>query len=347
MLDDVFSSRSVKEIRDRRLRYLDSKAEFEVLRHDGAYRILMGLSDQPKHGAKIRKADAINPARPRDQERIRAVHTAATSSGAIISASAEFSERRDTTIDFLKRSILLSDGVTSYANSVRVIFTDRARDLDDEATWRAPPCLLAVASGPLHRCLEVEACSGGKITRLSTLLRRAHQKFSPQIQMGAESRRLSTTYFSTAFSGAKRRIARTRLEISYTQSEYWSEMRCDSALAKLEDKSYVLAPYVSRAEYVGIVSAILHSPKFADQMARRRKDANVATILRRAIQPENAEYLLNGSRFLCMRREAIAGNTPVGTATNEAVGDYVAHAPLFPGPQISRFYVINTPNSKI
>ena len=69
-------------------------------------------------------------------------------------------------------------------------------------------------------------------------------------------------------------------------------------MAKLEDQSYVLAPYASRAEYVGIVSDILHSPKFEDQMARRHKDASVATISRMATQPGNIEYLLNGARFL-------------------------------------------------
>ena len=97
-------------------------------------------------------------------------------------------------------------------------------------------------------------------------------------------------------------------------------------MAKLEDQSYVLAPYTSRAEYVGIVSAILRSPKFADQMARRHKEASVATIPRMAIQPENIEYLLNGARFLRMRSGVGAWAFPVGTAPGELAEGYVVLA---------------------
>ena len=195
MIDDVLSSRSVKEIRGRFLRYLDSKGEFEILRHGGAYKILMGLSDHPKRGAKIRRVAGATPAKICELERIHVAHTAATAGGVIISAGAEFSERRDITIEFLKRSLLLSDGAATYANSVRVLFTGRARDIDDESARKVFPCLLAVSSGPLHRCLEIEACPGGEITRLSSLLLMAHRKFSPQMQMGPAHRRPSMAYF--------------------------------------------------------------------------------------------------------------------------------------------------------
>ena len=65
--------------------------------------------------------------------------------------------------------------------------------------------------------------------------------------------------------------------------------------------------------------AMLTLSDFNDQLSRRGKNSSAAQVLRRALDPENIEYMLNGSRFLC-RQPAIAGaDYPIGTCGNEAM----------------------------
>ena len=155
---------------------------------------------------------------------------------------------------------------TDYSPYARLIFTDRARDLDDATTWEAFPNLVAVAADQLHRCLEVEACSGGKTTRLSALLRKARRKSPPPTSAMVATR--GSLYFSCARDGAHRRLARSKEERKYMDPSYWKPDMREESLAKLEE-DYIRKPFTSRAEYFQVVMALLRSPLFADQMARR------------------------------------------------------------------------------
>ena len=157
LLGDVCASQSVATIRGRCLKYLAGAGEFEIPRRDGTYKLPMSLSSQPKQGAKIRKNENSRASLNESRERLHVAHTVATADGAAIAASAEFSERQEITIASLKRSLMPRGRDTDYSPSVRLIFTDRARDIDDATTWEAFPNLVAVAAGPLRRCLEVEA----------------------------------------------------------------------------------------------------------------------------------------------------------------------------------------------
>ena len=93
LLEDVCASQSVASIRGRCLKYLDDAGEFEIPRCDGNYKLLMSLPNQPGYGSEIRKNE--NPRAPlnESEERIRVAHTVATTAGADIAESAEFSER--------------------------------------------------------------------------------------------------------------------------------------------------------------------------------------------------------------------------------------------------------------
>ena len=57
ILDDILSFSNARLIRGRCMRRLNSQGEFDVVRRDGTYKMLMSLSGQPKHGAKIRCVD--------------------------------------------------------------------------------------------------------------------------------------------------------------------------------------------------------------------------------------------------------------------------------------------------
>ena len=54
ILDDILSFSITMLIRGLCMRHLNSQGEFDVVRHDGTYRMLMSLSGQPQNGAKIR-----------------------------------------------------------------------------------------------------------------------------------------------------------------------------------------------------------------------------------------------------------------------------------------------------
>ena len=115
------------------------------------------------------------------------------------------------------------------------------------------------------------------------------------------------------------RLRRTEEEMRTTEQVNWTARRCKKELQVLEDDEYIRRPFESRAEYVSLLTALIRSPEYACQMARRHKDATVETILRRATTPENIEYLLNGSIFLASKLPGERGIYPIGTTTNEAL----------------------------
>ena len=205
-----------------------------------------------------------------------------------------------------------------------MVFTDRPRDFDHDDYWATFPALQAIASDPLHRCLEVEGCSGGKVTKLSSALRRIHRKFAPSALHERPSVAANRSpYFSQREAKCAKTLAISRREALALDSARWNQERCKSALSKISRDEYIQKPFRGRAEYVELVMALVHSDEYADQMGRRNKDATVGSILRRCTDPATVEYLLNGSRYI--EAASPIGNIrppPIGTTTNEALADY-------------------------
>ena len=90
-------------------------------------------------------------------------------------------------------------------------------------------------------------------------------------------------------------------------------------LKKLDSGEYLADPFASRGEYVELVMAMLTLSDFNDQLGRRNKKSSAAQVLQRALDPENIEYLLNGSRFLCSQSGIAGVDYPIGTCGNEAL----------------------------
>ena len=111
----------------------------------------------------------------------------------------------------------------------------------------------------------------------------------------------------------------TEEEMRTTEQVNWAVRRCKKELHVMEDDAYTRRPFESRAEYVSLLTALIRSPEYACQMARRHKDATVETILRRATTPGNIEYLLNGSIFLASKLPGGRGIYSIGTTANEAL----------------------------
>ena len=114
-----------------------------------------------------------------------------------------------------------------------------------------------------------------------------------------------------------------RLKLSIAEEEIrsdknWGARRSNMTLRKLERPDYIDRPYTDRAEYIELLMAIAHAPKYADAMSRRNKDSTAMDILYRAMDTENVEYLLKGSRHLCVALWSGNAGGLVGTCGNEA-----------------------------
>ena len=191
--------------------------------------MLMSLSGQPKHGAKIQiaKRETALGAHRKIPETYRrhVVHTLTTVSGATIAASAEYSESRAITADFIRRSLLDESAGDSYLRQVRILYTDRARDFDRADYWAFLPGLLDIARDPTHRCFEVESCSGGKITKLSSALRKVRRKFTPSDTAAIQRGDVSNQGYFILRKGAAREIRRNSKEANHLLEEEGGRMR--------------------------------------------------------------------------------------------------------------------------
>ena len=134
ILEGGLSFTSVSSVRRRCADYLFNNGEFRAMRRDGAYKVIMSLSGQPRRGVRFRKYVEIADWGNREAAGgIQVVRTLRTLSGATIGASARFSGSRSVKLDCAASA--LSGESREYASSCEVVFTDRAMDLDRRSTW--------------------------------------------------------------------------------------------------------------------------------------------------------------------------------------------------------------------
>lgn len=87
-------------VRAKCIAMLNTRKEFAILRHDGAYKMHMSMNTLPRRCAGPRASelrDAI--------DRLRVSHTLTTGTGATVGALAAYCERRDIKISFTEESL--------------------------------------------------------------------------------------------------------------------------------------------------------------------------------------------------------------------------------------------------
>ena len=229
--------------------------------------MLLPANKQPKHGARIRASELVDGV-----DRLHVVHTLTTGTGATAGAEASFSESSDNTIAFIRDTLSVPDSTARYAESARILFSDRARDLDRPDTWAVLPNMLCVASDPLRRCLEVESCFGGKKSPLSANLRRLHMKFSPIVAArGTDASSKRRSFYSRSRPCGASRLERSASEEAALRESRWTPSRCAAQIMQLECPEYVRSPFKSREEYVSMIMAFIHLPEYKGEMRRRHK----------------------------------------------------------------------------
>ena len=127
------------------------------------------------------------------------------------------------------------------------------------------------------------------------------------------------TFYARRNPDHKERISPSLGEISAQDGKYWSQKKAKKALKKLESDEYLGETFASREEYVELVMAMLTLSDFDGQMGRRSKKSSAGQILRRALDPENIEYLSDGIRFLRNQPGMAGVDYPIGACGNEAI----------------------------
>ena len=90
---------------------------FEILRHDGTYKMFTSSDKQPKRGARIRESELAG-----GFDRLHVAHTLTTGVGATAGAKASFSESRDNTTAFIRDTLSVPDSASRYAAAVHILF---------------------------------------------------------------------------------------------------------------------------------------------------------------------------------------------------------------------------------
>ena len=309
----VVSGPLARRVVSRCFEFLTDTGEFEILSHDGTYKVAMGIIGQPHHGLKTRRRP-VGSAAPSSQrgDEVHVVQTLRTKSGCTCGAAGSYSEGRQFVRSFLERAI---QGDKRRFSQVRMLFTDSPEKVDAKSIHQLFPQLRCVAADPLHRILEVEGFFGKARTELSAALRLVHAKFSPRadFHLGAES----GGFFSKMRASAGKTAADTADELSLKR-DFAPRREADILIQRLADPGYLDAPFRSRHEYMELICALI--VKFNNQMGRTNdKGRTLLGVLRSALNPATVEYLLNGSRYLCGNLAARGNRLPVGTAGNEAL----------------------------
>ena len=305
---------TTKKILRRGMEFLTDDRDFEVLTHDGTYKVTLGIIGQPGHGIRVRTEDG--PPGNTDRARRAAeakgdqhvVQTLRTKDGCSRGVAGSFSESAELVWAFVKEPL---GGNAESLSQVRLLFSDSAEKLDTARFFSLMPDLLRVAAGPLHRALEVEGFYGQAKSNLSVALRALHAKFTQtdgfqQEKKGAFfSKGLNSRVPATKYSAKECRLLEALAPAD----------TADEIAAKLRDPTYAGTPFRSRYEYEIRLCALV--VRYESEM--HRKNAKGRTLLCVMRSAAAAEYLLKGMRYTC--REITPGPTPlpVGTTGNEAL----------------------------
>ena len=147
--------------------------DFEVITHDGMYKVAMGLIEQPGHGVAVRRQKGGPP-----KGEIHVVQTLRTKSGCTCGVMGAFSEGSAFVWSFVKTSLAGGRALTQ----VRLFLTDSPGTMDTASMFALLPELVCVAADPPRRALEVETLFGKSRSGVSAALRKLRRKFAPKSQ---------------------------------------------------------------------------------------------------------------------------------------------------------------------
>ena len=119
---------------------------------------------QKRHWSEIRRIDGAGRRAAVDQNSgktsARVENALTTAGGATVETPTEYSESRAITMDSIRNRLWGELVCGKYLIHERTVYIGRARGFGRGAYWALIPNLTAIASDPLHSCIEVESCPG-------------------------------------------------------------------------------------------------------------------------------------------------------------------------------------------
>ena len=194
----VVGSPLARRVVSRCFEFLTGAGEFEILAHDGTYKVAMGIIGQPHHGLKTRRRPVgTGPPTSQRTDEVHVAQTLRAKNGCTCGAAGSYSEGTNFVRSFLENTI---QGDERRFSQVRMLFTDSPEKLGAKNIRRLFPELRCVVADPMHRILQVEGFFGKGRTELSSAMRLLHAKFTPRanFHLGAESGGLFSKMMASA-----------------------------------------------------------------------------------------------------------------------------------------------------
>lgn len=183
---------------------------------------------------------------------------------------------------------------------VLLLFSDNPEGVDKPELYDMLKELLCVAMDYLHPAMKVETASGGKVTPLSSLLRRCLKKFKQNSDDGKPYYRSGMETMNVP-----------RLDIVIASM---SEKQATRRLNCIKRSGYSSSGYQNGAAFLNDVAALCKL--FPKEMRKKTgKTSTIKSSLRHATRPEGLEYLMNGCRFAAHHPDIKLMD---GTTRNEA-----------------------------
>jgi len=281
-----------KHIASRGRELLLEREAFRAVTVDCAFKFLLSVKGQPKHGAKPSAGD--------ERKGMHAVATARSLDGCMFLAKALPSEHPPSLLPTLA-------AVPGVFQQLEILGVDRPRDWDVPTTYLGLPSLLCIMGEPMHIVFAASSCYGSSMRPgIVTSLRKAAEKWCAPGTTPWLQRPLYRSIDGKSF------------ELSAAESSWWTapSFAAEAAavfLKKLNER----APYATRLEYVKTIAAI--KVIYSTELHRKSADnkTTLGEILGRAVEWRHIEYFANGSKWRAMRsidRQAMAN----GTVGNEA-----------------------------
>lgn len=287
----VEAIKKYSHIRVRCHEQLQSRGAFRAITLDGAFKYLLGVVGQPRHGAKRTEND--------NRDGIHVVVTGRTIDGCMFFAEAFGSESPVTVLPRLA-------AIPGVFEQTQVLGVDRPRDWDSPLVFAGLPLLRAVFGDFHHVVFAVASCFGARLKPgVVSFLRMVAMKWCAA---GTNSW-LETQLYSRTRGTAP---MLTDSEQSAFQTPPFTMRGADRYLNRLD----TTVPFRSRYEYLIVMGAIKF--RYTDQLHRKTGDnkTTLGQVINMAAQTEMVEYYANGARWRSANGITPAQMCP-GTVGNE------------------------------
>ena len=251
---------------------LQERQAFRAVTVDCAFKFMMTVKGQPKHGAPRREWQG--------DQGLHAVATARSQDGCMFAAIPLPAEHPPTIVADLA-------AIPGVFQQLEILGADRPRDWDTVAVFAALPSLQCVMGDPMHLVFAASSCYGSsKSPGVVKSLRKLAEKWCAL----GEANWLMRPFYRR-LSGRDRPL--TPREAMCVEAPRMTTQQASRHLEQLHERT----PYSSRYQYIKAIVALKIA--YSSELGRKTSDGEttLGDVLNRAIEWSNIEYYANGARW--------------------------------------------------